>query len=1349
MVCPSLLERERRLLDEWVRLIAERAAAQVELTGPLTHRISQIEAQLQDEQRSLAARHKASRDSAVALFQTRLDQAKGVFEAATQTCESETRAEMRRVNEEYEAVETSARRTLRDSQFMASTLYEARKAELVKRLAALEQSAAGEERAIGARWDELGRLLTLYRVKFARPPTGSPTAAVPAPSQQAVAEVVKSADAALERLRRASVSRSTAIGISLVLVLLVWLVLGGLVAQRARWEALAPAIAAGIAGIAVGAAGFAGLRWHTRTRVTTATKPVVDALAEAEAQRVAWRRAGRRALRRQSSCDKNEKQQSRAAAKETFDGVMREARQRHDAQRRDVQVRRTQCRQELAQRQESEVLRLQSDHALRLEQIDAQYHRHGHEAQQRCDRDLAAARGARDTFARETARRWERGHDRVIAEVDQIHQECAASFPPWQEVADHWAPPRSVAWGVRLGQWRVGPSEIAELLNKPAADPLAATLVDSAPAAARIEAADLDGLPTLVLPAVLEFANHASLWIDAPRAESARAAACLRAVMLRVLTTVPPALLRFTIIDPLRLGQNFAAFMHLDDYEESLVGGRIWTEPAQIEERLARLAAQMETIIQHYLRNEFDALADYNAQAGDVAEPFRYLVIANLPANLTEAAARRLSTILSAGARCGVHTLIAHDIDQPLPSGAKPSELSPRAPRVRYAQGRWSWDVDVFDQLPLELDLPPENGLLTRILQRVGEGARGANRVEIPFDRFAPPFDQWWTLDSRQRLRVPLGTAGANKCQFLELGQGTAQQAIVVGKTGSGKSTLLHTLITGAALAYPPDELEFYLIDFKKGVEFKAYAEYRLPHARVIGIESDREFGLSALARLDSELHRRGELFRAAGVQDIAAFRQADGDSDHRLPRILLVVDEFQEFFVRDDKLAQDVALLLDRLVRQGRAFGIHVLLGSQTLGGAYSLPRSTLGQMAVRIALACSETDAPLILGETNTAAQFLARPGSAIYNDSSGLVDANRPFQVSWLSESDRVKYLTRLAERAARDAPGALPPAIVFEGNQPADMSQNALLSAFADSSQAGTGGDLTVWLGDPVSIKAPTAVSLRRQNGHNLLLVGQQPDSAEAIATAAMIGLSLQHGSAEARSRESASSETVRVVLFDGTLAEPRDESRLSHIAQRLCLPLSAAGPRGAAALMNELTAELERRVQVTTSSTAPWLVVVYDLQRFRDLRRAEDEFSFARSEAGAASPALQLARLLRDGPLVGIHALVWCDSWNSLKRSFDRQSLGEFDLRVLFQMSATDSSSLIDSPAAAHLGAHRALLYDEQRGVLEKFRPYGPPKDAWLDDLALRLQPPRQLRSANNTSEPPALSRRSGNAREFC
>ncbi|MBI1914481.1 MAG: AAA family ATPase, partial [Planctomycetes bacterium] len=286
-----------------------------------------------------------------------------------------------------------------------------------------------------------------------------------------------------------------------------------------------------------------------------------------------------------------------------------------------------------------------------------------------------------------------------------------------------------------------------------------------------------------------------------------------------------------------------------------------------------------------------------------------------------------------------------------------------------------------------------------------------AGRVEVPFEFIAPPPEQRWTGDSRLGLDVALGRAGATKRQYLRLGQGTSQHVLVAGKTGSGKSTLLHALITNLALLYSPDEVELYLVDFKKGVEFKTYAVHELPHARVVAIESEREFGLSVLQRLDAELRLRGERFRDTRAQDLNAYRQAR--PGERIPRILLIVDEFQEFFVEDDRMSQEASQLLDRLVRQGRAFGLHVLLGSQTLGGAYSLARSTIDQMAVRIALQCSEADAHLILSEGNSAARLLSRPGEAIYNDANGRVEGNNPFQVVWLPDARREAYLGQLRE------------------------------------------------------------------------------------------------------------------------------------------------------------------------------------------------------------------------------------------------------------------------------------------------------------------------------------------------
>ena len=65
----------------------------------------------------------------------------------------------------------------------------------------------------------------------------------------------------------------------------------------------------------------------------------------------------------------------------------------------------------------------------------------------------------------------------------------------------------------------------------------------------------------------------------------------------------------------------------------------------------------METVIQKYLRNEFATIDDYNAQAGELAEPYRFLVIADLPTNFSDDSFRRLASIASSGARCGVYTL--------------------------------------------------------------------------------------------------------------------------------------------------------------------------------------------------------------------------------------------------------------------------------------------------------------------------------------------------------------------------------------------------------------------------------------------------------------------------------------------------------------------------------------------------------------------------------------------------------------------------------------------------------------------------------------------------------------------
>ncbi len=587
----------------------------------------------------------------------------------------------------------------------------------------------------------------------------------------------------------------------------------------------------------------------------------------------------------------------------------------------------------------------------------------------------------------------------------------------------------------------------------------------------------------------------------------------------RLLATAPPSRAKLTLIDPIGRGQHFTSFMALTDHDPAIVGHRVWTTDQKIESRLAELAHHVEDVLQSSLRDRFERIEDYNEFAGSMAEPYRGIAAVGFPNGLSREGYGHLRALVQSGLRCGIFTILVCNQENPWPSDM-PVPSGDKVMTLRVDDGdHWTLMQEGLDDLPFTPAMLPPPAIRPRLVDRIGVAAVAASRVEIPLDTVLSGIIEGKGSTS-DGISIAVGTQGANRSLYVELGEGVRQHVLIAGKTGSGKSTLLHSLITSGAYLYRPDELQFYLLDFKKGVEFKPYADAGLPHARVIGIESEREFGRSVLQRLDRELQERGEKFRAAGVQELADYRIASKQS---MPRLMLVVDEFQELFVRDDRIAGDCAMLLDRLVRQGRSFGMHVVLSSQSLAGAYSLPRATLGQMAVRIAMQCSESDAAIILADDNTAARLISRPGEAIYNDAGGLVEGNQPFQVAWLTSK---RHREMLAAITARDGihQSKMSPPVVFEGNRPCRWSP-ALADAVIDESSPHA---ITGLLGESVEIGPPIGLSLLRNSGRNALLIAS-PDSRGPIIAAALSGF--------AKSRPD-----LEVIYFDGLRADDGESPR---------------------------------------------------------------------------------------------------------------------------------------------------------------------------------------------------------------
>ena len=289
-------------------------------------------------------------------------------------------------------------------------------------------------------------------------------------------------------------------------------------------------------------------------------------------------------------------------------------------------------------------------------------------------------------------------------------------------------------------------------------------------------------------------------------------------------------------------------------------------------------------------------------------------------------------------------------------------------------------------------------------------------------------------------------------------------------------------------------------------------------------------------------------------------------------------------------------------------------------------------------------------------------------------------------------------------------------MFEGNAPADVRENYLLNEslagradllVSPDAQRRVPAESRAWLGAPNSIKGPTEAVFRRQSGSNLLVVGQSEERTTTILSVALVSLAAQFPK-----------NAARFVVLDSTPPGFPQREFLERVIRSVPQETVQGSNSNLAEVMSGLAEELKRRGE-NESSGPEIFVLIQGLQNFKKLRQ-EDEFSFSSGSGDAPNPAATLLNLITEGPARGIHVIATCDTYNNVNRYLGRKSLTEFEMRVVFQMSASDSASLIDAPDAGTLGLHRALFFNDREGYLETFRPYAQPDGGWIEEVARQL-----------------------------
>ena len=121
------------------------------------------------------------------------------------------------------------------------------------------------------------------------------------------------------------------------------------------------------------------------------------------------------------------------------------------------------------------------------------------------------------------------------------------------------------------------------------------------------------------------------------------------------------------------------------------------------------------------------------------------------------------------------------------------------------------------------------------------------------------------------------------------------------------------------------------------------------PHVVACAATGEIRYVLSLIQHLVNCMNAREDLFKRMGFEKISKFRSFYPDIV--LPRILLIVDEFQQMFLEASaKESELIQRMLTAIVKKGRATGVHVIFASQEMSG--TLSRSALANFRMRVAL-------------------------------------------------------------------------------------------------------------------------------------------------------------------------------------------------------------------------------------------------------------------------------------------------------------------------------------------------------------------------------------------------------------
>jgi len=731
---------------------------------------------------------------------------------------------------------------------------------------------------------------------------------------------------------------------------------------------------------------------------------------------------------------------------------------------------------------------------------------------------------------------------------------------------------------------------------------------------------------------------------------------------------LPDAKCEFMLVDPVGMGKSCNLLHNLDKkfYQ------KVSTTKQEVEALLTALENHASYVHSNYLKGVYNSLNAYNHDNQEVSEATKFVIVYDYSRATDEEQKKRFQKLFGEAKSVGINFILSYDIAS---ESAEAKEMQDIL-SLKIQSNMVTFDDDCILSSAKAVDA----------IQYLNSKLATLDNVKVSYIKNKP--EALWSKDSSSFIEANIGKNGRDSLMFTINNQ-IESHALLIGRSGSGKSNLLHIMISDLVLNYSPQDIKLYLVDMKGGIEFVKYTQMGLPHLEIASITSDREMALTILKRVEGKLNEREKLFSSQGVQNIEQYNSRYAQD--KQPRLLLILDEFQELFTKEDSIKREAAEIFDRISKKGRSFGINMILASQSLGGD-TLAASTVNQFAIRIVLQCSEDDSRRVLSFDNSEAKFLSKPGEGIYNAQNGSVAGNQKFQTYWLATDEHDALLEEVSALAKTTSVETN--SVVFREDLVPSFIESYKKSLFEKSKKE-------IVFGQPYGFSDYVSLKLKKDNAANVLISGNSQELANQIMVLFLLSLALD-----------ASSKKRFYILSSGD----EEQNQLQEYTQTLksCnVDIRLITKRNALEMFGELNQEIQNCIDNDTKMEVENYIFIDNGYKMRALRKESDEYGGSK----ISQETSLLSAILKNGPEFGVHSFVYIESVKQFDMMFEHATFkNDFENIIALQMSEDDSQRLIGNYGAASLGQSNAIFVVDGANTEVKFRPIELPPLSWVEHI---------------------------------